>query len=148
MDLLIIAIILFLAIFAIKFSSKSGIPALLLFIVLGMVFQRFGFNMDNFIFADKFATAALMVIMFQGGFSTNWKMAKPVAGPAIVLSSLGVVLTAVFTGFFCHLVLGWDLISGMLIGSIVGSTDYASVSNILRSKNLNLKYNTASLLEL
>ena len=56
--------------------------------------------------------------------------------------------TALITGAFLHYALGFDLLEGMLIGSIVGSTDYASVSNILRSKNLNLKYNTASLLEL
>jgi len=89
-----------------------------------------------------------MVIMFYGGFGTNWKMGKPVAKEAIVLSSLGVITTALMTGLFCHYVLGFKLLEGMLIGSIVGSTDYASVSNILRSKNLNLKYNTASLLEL
>lgn len=75
-------------------------------------------------------------------------MGKPVAKEAIVLSSLGVITTALMTGLFCHYVLGFKLLEGMLIGSIVGSTDYASVSNILRSKNLNLKYNTASLLEL
>ena len=75
-------------------------------------------------------------------------MAKPVAKEAIILSSLGVVATALITGLFCYLILGFGLFEGMLIGSIVGSTDYASVSNILRSKNLNLKYNTASLLEL
>jgi cell volume regulation protein A len=75
-------------------------------------------------------------------------MAKPVAKEAIVLSSLGVVATSLITGLFCHYVLGFKLLEGMLIGSIVGSTDFASVSNILRSKSLNLKYNTASLLEL
>lgn len=148
MTLLIVSIILFLAIFAIKFSNRSGVPALLLFIVLGVLFNRLGFGIDNFVFADQFATISLMIIMFQGGFSTNWNMSKPVAAPAIVLSSLGVVVTAILTGFFCYYMLGWNLLPGMLIGSIVGSTDYASVSNILRSKNLNLKYHTASLLEL
>lgn len=148
MILLIVSIILFLAIFAIKFSNRSGVPSLLLFIVLGILFNQFGYGMDNFVFADKFATVSLMIIMFQGGFSTNWNMSKPVAAPAIMLSSLGVVVTAILTGFFCHYLLGWDLLPGMLVGSIVSSTDYASVSNILRSKNLNLKYHTASLLEL
>jgi cell volume regulation protein A len=89
-----------------------------------------------------------MVIMFYGGFGTRWSMGKPVAKPAIVLSSLGVAATAVLTGLFCHFVLKFDLIEGLLVGSIVGSTDFASVSNILRSKKLNLKYNTAPLLEI
>src|SRR5699024_5559093 len=78
----------------------------------------------------------------------NWKMAKPVAKESIILSTLGVIATALITGLFCYFVLGFDLLEGLLIGSVIGSTDYASVSNILRSKNLNLKYSSASLLEL
>lgn len=148
MQYLVIGIILILALFAIRISSKHGIPALLLFIVLGMGFGLLGLSFDDYEFADGLATVALMVIMFYGGFGTNWKMAKPVAKEAIVLSSLGVVTTALLTGLFCRFVLGFSMLEGMLVGSIVGSTDYASVSNILRSKNLNLKYNTASLLEL
>ena len=148
MQYLIIGLILILALFAIRLSNRHGIPALLLFIVLGMGFGLLGLDFDDFQFADGLATVALMVIMFYGGFGTNWKMAKPVAREAIILSSLGVVATALLTGLFCHFVLGFQMLEGMLIGSIVGSTDYASVSNILRSKNLNLKYNSASLLEL
>lgn len=148
MAFLITGIILILALLAIRVSNKHGISALLLFLVLGMVFGVIGFEFDDFEFADSFATVALMIIMFYGGFGTRWQMAKPVAKPAIVLSSLGVVATAVLTGLFCHYVLGFGMLEGMLIGSIVGSTDFASVSNTLRSKNLNLKYNTASLLEL
>lgn len=147
MSYLTIGIIFILAIFAIRFSNKHGIPALLLFIVLGMVFSL-GIEFSDYEFADGFATVGLMVIMFYGGFGTSWKMGKPVAKEAIILSSLGVVATALLTGLFCHYILGFNLLEGMLIGSIVGSTDYASVSNILRSKNLNLKYNTSSLLEL
>lgn len=145
---LVIGIILILALFAIRISNKHGIPALLLFIVLGMGFGLLGVQFDDYGVSDTVATIALMVIMFYGGFGTNWKMAKPVAKEAIILSSLGVVTTALLTGLFCHYVLGFNMLEGMLIGSIVGSTDYASVSNILRSKNLNLKYNTAPLLEL
>lgn len=145
---LIIGVILILALFAIRFSQKHGVPALLLFIVLGMAFGALGLEFDNFEFADHFATIALMVIMFYGGFGTSWKMAKPVAKEAIILSALGVVTTALITGLFCHYALGLQLFESMLIGSIVGSTDFASVSNILRSKSLNLKYSTASLLEL
>ncbi|MFA5524113.1 MAG: potassium/proton antiporter [Tissierellales bacterium] len=148
MQYLIIGIILLLALFAIRISNKHGVPALLLFIVLGMAFGGLGFEFDDYKFADGFATIALMVIMFYGGFGTSWNMAKPVAKEAIVLSSLGVVVTALVTGLFCYYVLGIGLLEGMLIGSIVGSTDFASVLNILRSKNLNLKYNTAPLLEL
>lgn len=148
MQYLLIGIILILALFAIRLSKQHGIPALLLFILLGMGFGLLGLDFQDFQLADGLATVALMVIMFYGGFGTNWKMAKPVAKEAIILSFLGVITTALLTGLFCHFVLGFGMMEAMLVGSIVGSTDFASVSNILRSKNLNLKYNTASLLEL
>ena len=148
MQYLIIGLVLILALIAIRVSNKHGIPSLLLFIILGMAFGAIGFEFNDYVFADGFATVALMVIMFYGGFGTNWSMVKPVSREAIVLSSLGVITTALLTGIFCHYVLGFSMLEGMLVGSIVGSTDYASVSNILRSKNLNLKYNSAPLLEL
>lgn len=148
MQYLLIGVILILALMAIRLSNRHGIPALLLFIVLGMGFGALGLKFDDYELADGVATVALMIIMFYGGFGTNWKMARPVAREAIVLSFLGTVTTGLITGLFCHWVLGFSLLEGMLLGSIVGSTDYASVSNILRSKNLNLKYNTAPLLEL
>ena len=148
MNYLLIGIIFILALAAIRLSHRHGVPALLLFIVLGMGFGVLGLDFDDFEFSSNLATLALMVIMFYGGFGTNWKMARPVAKEAIILSTLGVVATAILTGFFAHYALGIGYLEAMLIGSIVGSTDYASVSNILRSKDLNLKYNTAPLLEL
>ncbi|MDO5027766.1 MAG: potassium/proton antiporter [Bacillota bacterium] len=148
MDILIVAIILFLAIFAIKISNRSGIPSLLIFIVFGIIFSKFGFDFNNYEIADKFASLALMIIIFQGGFSTKWKMAKPVAREAIIMSLFGTLLTALITGIFCHYFLKVSYLEGMLLGSVISSTDFASVSNILRSQNLNLKYSTAPLLEL
>ena len=71
MNYLVIGLILILALFAIRFSNKHGIPALLLFIVLGMAFGVIGFEFDDYKFADNFATVVLMVIMFYGGFGTN-----------------------------------------------------------------------------
>lgn len=146
--LLFIAIILILALFAINISDTYGIPSLLLFLVLGIVCKFLGIQFQNYEVAESFSTLALMVIMFYGGFGTNWSMGKPVVKEAVVLSSLGVVSTALLTGLFAHYLLGFSMLEGMLLGSIVGSTDYASVSNILSSKNLNLKYNTSPLLEL
>ncbi|NLY09037.1 MAG: potassium/proton antiporter [Tissierellia bacterium] len=148
MYLLVIALVLVLALIAIRFSNKFGVPALLLFIVLGISFGLMGLDFSDYNLAADFSSMALMVIMFYGGFGTNWNMGKPVAKESIILSSLGVVTTALLTGVFCRFVLGFSLFEGMLLGSVVGSTDYASVSNILRSKNLNLKYSTAPLLEL
>lgn len=146
--LLFIAIILLLALLAINLSNRSGLPSLLLFLALGIISSQIGIEFDDYKISESFSTVALIVIMFYGGFGTNWKMGKPVVKEAITLASLGVVTTALITGAFAYLVLKFDILESMLLGSIVGSTDYASVSNILTSKKLNLKYNSASLLEL
>lgn len=85
--------------------------------------------------------------MFYGGFGTNMSSAKPVLAKSVCLSTFGVVLTAGFTGIFIHYVLNLSWMESLLIGSVISSTDAASVFNILRSQNLDLKHNTASLLE-
>lgn len=148
MELLVISFVLIIALIAIRVSNMVGVPSLLLFIVLGISFSLLGVEFTDFTFAEQFSSIALMIIMFYGGFGTNWKMAKGVAKESIVLSSLGVVATALLVGLFCNVVLKMDLLEGMLLGSVVGSTDAASVFSILRSKNLNMKYGTAPLLEL
>jgi len=89
----------------------------------------------------------LVFIMFYGGFGTNWKEAKPVARESILMSTFGVIITSGLTGLFCYFVLKTSLLEGLLIGSIVGSTDAASVFSILRSQKLNLKGEIASILE-
>ena len=81
MNYLLIGIIMILALFAIRFSHKHGIPALLLFILLGLSFGVLGLEFDNFEIADIFASISLMVIMFYGGFGTNWSAAKPNTPP-------------------------------------------------------------------
>lgn len=148
MVLLLVSIVLVLALFAINISDKTGMPSLLLFLGLGLLANFVGLDFDNYWFADKFATFGLIIIMFYGGFGTNWSMGKPVVKEAVTLASLGVVATGILTGLFVHYVFKFDMLESMLLGSIVASTDYSSVSNILTSKNLNLKYNTAPLLEL
>lgn len=148
--LLIAAVVIMICVALNKISNKIGIPVLLTFIILGMIFGSdgiFKIEFDNFDFAEQICSIALIFIMFYGGFGTKWSEAKPVAFPAILLSTLGVVLTAGLTGIFCYLVLKMPLLESFLIGSVISSTDAASVFSILRSKRLNLKYKTASLLE-
>lgn len=133
-----------------KLSGKLGIPMLLAFILLGMFFGSDGLvkiPFENYSFAEQICSVALIFIMFYGGFGTNWSQARPVAARAAILSSLGVVTTALLTGLFCHFALKIDWMESLLIGSVIGSTDAASVFSILRAKGMNLKYNTASLLE-
>lgn len=148
---LIVAIIIIVCLLASRLSVKFGLPTLLIFMVLGMLFGVdgiFKFDFEDFALAETFCSFALIFIMFYGGFGTNWKASKPVAAKSFVLASLGVVLTAAITAVFCYFVLGFDLLTSMLLGSVVSSTDAASVFSILKQKKLNLKENTTSLLAL
>lgn len=149
--LLIGAVVLTLCVVCNKISNKIGIPVLLAFILLGMIFGSdglFKIPFENFDFAEDICTLGLIIIIFYGGFGTNWKQAKKVALPSLLLASVGVLVTAGLTGAFCHLVLNFTLMESLLIGAVLSSTDAASVFSILRSKKLNLKDGTASLLEL
>lgn len=145
------AVVLLVCVASSKFLYRFGVPSLLIFLVLGMLCGSdgiIGIYFDNFSFAKEICSVGLVFIMFYGGFGTNWKVAKPVAVPSILMSTLGVVITAGLTGLFCYFVLKTTLLEGLLIGSVVGSTDAASVFSILRSRKLNLKGGLASLLEI
>lgn len=151
LTLLIIAAVILICIMANRISGRFGVPMLLVFIGVGMLFGSdgvFKIPFEDYSLAETGCSIALIFIMFYGGFGTNLYKARPVAVKSMLLSSLGVVITALLTGCFCHFALGFDLAEGMLIGACLGSTDAATVFSILRSKRLNLKYNTASLLEM
>ena len=145
--LLTAAIIIIICIMANNVSLKIGVPALLLFLILGMIFSKM-YDFNDYGISSNICTVTLIFIMFYGGFGTNWEFAKPVAKQAFLLSFIGTFLTSIITGLLCYLILKIDLFESMLIGSVIGSTDAASVFSILRSKNLNLKGGLASLLEL
>lgn len=148
--LLIIALIILLCILAEKFSDKFGMPALILFMFIGMLFGSdgiFKIPFENFELAENVCAVALVFIMFYGGFNTKWDVAKTVAGKAVTLSTLGVLLTAGITTFLCNALLKLPLTESFLIGAVLSSTDAASVFAILRKKKLNLKDGTASILE-
>lgn len=148
--LLLGAVVIIVCVIFNKISSRLGIPMLLAFILLGMFFGSDGIvkiPFDDYNFAQQICSVALIFIMFYGGFGTNMHEAKPVLLKAILLSSFGTAMTALLVGLFCHFVLGIALLESLLIGSVISSTDAASVFSVLRSKNLGLKHNTASLLE-
>ena len=133
-----------------KILYKFGIPMLLIFLVLGMIFGSdgiVGIYFDNYNLTSNISSLALVFIMFYGGFGTNWITAKKAAVPSVLMSTLGVIVTAGLTGLFCFFVLKTSLLEGLLIGAVVASTDAASVFSILRSQKLNLKGTLAPLLE-
>lgn len=134
-----------------RIAAKLPLPSLLLFIGLGMCFGVDGFfkiPFDDYELSEVICSVSLLFVMFYGGFGTNLKTAKPVMGKAFLLSTAGVVMTAALVGAAAHVLLGVGWMEGILIGSVIASTDAASVFNVLRFKQLSLKYNTDSLLEL
>lgn len=148
--MLLTAAVILICIASDKLSGKIGVPALVIFIAVGMLFGSDGIlkiPMDDYVLAERVCTAALIAIMFYGGFSTNWKMAKPVAAKAVCLSTFGVIITAGMVFLFCYAGLKVDIYESILIGAVISSTDAASVFSILRSKKLNLKEGMAPLLE-
>lgn len=151
MNLLLIvgALIIFTCIFLNKVSSRLGIPVLLLFILLGVVLGWHDeVSIETTERAGDICTVALIFIMFYGGFGTSWKTARPVVVESGLLATVGVTLTAGIVGTFCHFALGWSWIEGMIMGSVISSTDAASVFSILRTRKMGLRNNTAPMLEL
>ncbi|MDO5518474.1 MAG: potassium/proton antiporter [Clostridium sp.] len=145
------ACVLLSCVIANRFSNKIGMPALLLFMALGMLFGSdglFKISFNDYHIAKDVCNIALIFIMFYGGFGTKWNMAKPVASKSVILSTAGVLITALLTSSFCFYILRFTLLDSFLIASVLSSTDAASVFSILRSKNLSLKDGTASMLEL
>lgn len=149
--LLLAAIIILTCLIANKFSDKLGLPALLLFMGLGMFFGSDGIvkiPFSDYALSNDICTIGLILIMFYGGFCTNWEAARPTAVKSVLLSTVGVIITALLTAAFCHFFLGFGPVEALLTGAVLGSTDAASVFSILRSRQLNLRDGTASLLEM
>lgn len=148
--ILLIGIVMVLCLAMQHLTDKLPIPSLLMFLLLGMFFGidgLLGIDFDNYAISETICSICLIFIMFYGGFGTSFKAAKPVLLQAGLLATVGVILTAGFTGLFVHFVLHIDWLQSLLIGSVIASTDAASVFGILRREKLNLKDNTASLLE-
>lgn len=150
MSMMICGVVLLISITTSKVLYKFGVPILLVFIVLGMIFGSDGIGgiyFSNYKLTNDICSIALVFIMFYGGFGTNWKVAKPSLKPSLLMSTLGVIITTVLTGLFVSFLLKISILEGLLIGAVVSSTDAASVFAILRSQKLNLEGSLAPLLE-
>jgi potassium/hydrogen antiporter len=149
--LLAAAVLLILSVLASKASGRLGVPALLLFLGVGMLAGSDGpggVHFEDAHVAQSLGVVALVFILFSGGLSTEWESVRPVLGKALGLATAGVLLTAVFVGLFAAKVLGFSLLEGMLLGAIVSSTDAAAVFAVLRSRSVGLKGELRPLLEL
>ena len=149
--LLVGSILLFASIIAGKTSYKFGVPTLLLFLAIGMLAGSDGIggiHFDNPAMAQFIGIISLNFILFSGGLDTNWSFVKPILKEGLLLSTLGVLLTALTLGLFVWYVTDFSIYESMLLGSIVSSTDAAAVFSILRSKSFALKANLRPTLEL
>lgn len=145
------ASLLIVSILASKTSGRTGVPALLLFLFIGMLAGSEGLGgiyFDNYNAAQSVGVVALIYILFSGGLDANLSSIRSVALGGALLSTVGVVITAGAVGLFSHYVLSFSWLEAMLLGAIVSSTDAAAVFTVLRSKGLGLKNRIKPLLEL
>ncbi len=149
--LLISALVILFSIIASRALVRFGVPTLIIFLILGMLFGSdgiVGIYFNDFVIAEHLSSVALAFIIFYGGFGTKIQIAKQVVPHAILMASFGTIITAAITGFFCQYILNVNFLYGMLLGTVLSSTDAASVFSILRSQKLNLKHGLASLIEI
>ncbi len=145
------SVLLLLSIFAWKISNRLGIPALLLFLGIGMLAGSEGpggIYFDNAAVAQAVGIVALAFILFAGGLNTQWKVIRPVLGGAVALSTIGVLLTTAVVAIFALVLLHVPFLEGLLLGGIISATDAAAVFSVLGARNLNLSGKLAPLLEL
>ena len=150
------SVLFFLSLLAGKAGSRFGVPALLLFLGVGMLCgsDGLGIHFENLKVAQYIGTVALCMILFSGGLDTKFSEILPVFGQGLILATIGVLLTALFTGIIVWWVLGKTyhsasigFVTSLLLASTMSSTDSASVFSLLRSKGLSLKNNLRPMLE-
>src|SRR5690606_34471079 len=148
--LLVGSMLLLLSIVVGRASYRFGVPTLLLFLTIGMLAGSEGIGGIHFEdpkMAQFIGIVSLNFILFSGGLDTNWDSVRPILRRGIVLSTLGVLLTALGLGTFVWYITDFTFYESMLLGSIVSSTDAAAVFSILRSRSMALKANLRPTLE-
>ncbi len=149
--LLVSGILLFVSIISWILSNKFGIPALVLFLAVGMLAGSDGpggIYFDNVFVAQSVGIVALAFILFGGGLETRWKLVRPALGAAVLLSTIGVMITTMIVAVFAQGLLRFSLVEGLLLGAIISATDAAAVFTVLNTKNLYLTGKIIPLLEL
>ena len=155
--LLVASIIFFFSIVAGKAGYRFGLPALLLFLGVGMLFgsDGLGIQFNNPKAAQYIGTLALSIILFSGGMDTKLSDVKPIMKEGVILATVGVLVTTLITGGFIYYLFHWftgyaalTLPESLLLAAVMSSTDSASVFSILRSKGVYLKERLRPTLEL
>lgn len=149
--ILLAGILLILGIASSKLSSRVGLPVLVLFLVVGMLAGSEGpggLSFENYALAHGIGTAALVLILFDGGLRTDISTFRRVLAPSLVLATAGVLLTAAGVAVASRVLLDLPWLQAMLLGSIVSSTDAAAVFAVLRSRGVRVRHRVAATLEL
>jgi cell volume regulation protein A len=133
--MLICAVVLLVAVAAVRISSRSGLPSLLIYLGIGVALGQDGIGnveFDNVELTQVIGYAALVVILAEGGLGTKWKEIKPALPSAVVLSTFGVAVSVGITAAGAHYLVGLDWRQALIIGAVVSSTDAAAVFSVLR----------------
>ena len=148
--ILLAALLLLVGTVSSKLSTRLGLPVLVLFVLIGMLAGENGIGriqFDNFELAHAVGTVALAVILFDGGLQTRAPALRAVWKPSALMATFGVLVTAGLTGLAAAWIFGMPLLTGLLLGSIVASTDAAAVFSVLRSQGVRLRRRVAATLE-
>lgn len=151
--LIISSLLLFASVLASKISVRLGIPALLFFLIIGILTNKWEVGIISFFktpsIAQNIGIITLVLVLFLGGLETDFNHVRPIVKSSLVLSTFGVLITALVVGFF----LQWathgylDFTESLLLGTIVSSTDAAAVFSILSARNMKLRAHIGPLLE-
>jgi potassium/hydrogen antiporter len=144
--ILIAGSLLALGIGATLLAGRLRVPGLVLFLVLGMAIGSDGLGLITFgstesdvELARTIGIIALALILFEGGLGAGWSEIRPVLRGALPLATLGTLVTAAITGLLSHALLGFTVLEGLLLGSVIASTDSAAIFSVLRGSNIRRK---------
>ncbi|HVM26596.1 MAG TPA: potassium/proton antiporter [Mycobacteriales bacterium] len=145
--LLLACIVLLVSVVAVRLSSRTGLPVLLVYLAVGLVVGEagLGFEFTDYQLTADLGLIALAIILAEGGLTTRWSTIRPVLPHALVLATLGVGVTVGVVAAAGHLLLGLDLRTAVILGAVIGSTDASAVFSVLR--RLPLRSRVAATLE-
>lgn len=132
--LLVGSLVVLFGVLAVRFSVRSGLPSLLIYLAIGLLLgERFlGVRYDNALLTEILGYAALTVILIEGGITTQWRGVKRSIGPAVSLATFGVLVSVGVVAFAAHAVLGLPWQTALIVGAVLSSTDAAAVFSVLR----------------
>lgn len=149
--LLIAGLLLAISVAATRASNRFGVPALILFMAVGMLAGSDGpggIAFNDAALAQLIGVIALIYILFSGGLDTDWPIIKPVFIEGLLLANAGVLVSTIIAAAGARLILGFDWPLALLLGAIVSSTDAAAVFSVMGTRGIHLKHQLEPLIEL